>query len=162
MKKIEFTLEEKARKAALHPKSDPSALVQNLDSNGQEKPKKKKGKEESKGCDPDDIPVVVIDGYMSREKGPHAKELWTFLADWAAVLVENHVAHVIFISNNVTASKPLSKGEMITWMSTSQTSEVSLILTMSLSRSPTKYDIRNDCPLGRLAGIGHGICLQTS
>lgn len=124
MKKIEYTLEEKARKAALRSKSGSSTLVQNLDSNGQETPKKKKGKEESKGCDPDDIPVVVIDGYMSREKGPHAKELWTFMADWAAVLVENHVAHVIFISNNVTASKPLSKGNMNTWMFTSRTGKI--------------------------------------
>ncbi|KAF9927352.1 mitochondrial escape protein 2 [Linnemannia zychae] len=60
-------------------------------------------------CDPDEIPVVVIDGYMSREKGPHAKGLWTYLADWAAVLAENHIAHVVFLTNNVSATKPLSK-----------------------------------------------------
>ncbi|KAG0371719.1 mitochondrial escape protein 2, partial [Mortierella sp. AD032] len=108
MKKIEMTVEEKARRAelALSGGGSASALVQNL---GSKKEKAKKAKEESKWCDPNDIPVVIIDGYMSREKGPHAKEFWTFLADWAAVLVENHVAHVIFISNNVSASKPLSK-----------------------------------------------------
>lgn len=112
MKKIEATLEEKSRKAEgshgehLH--------VLNLDAKGKGKGKDKKARakeqeEKNKGCDPDDIPVVIIDGFMSREKGPHSKELWTFLAEWAAVLVENHLAHVIFISNNVSASKPLSK-----------------------------------------------------
>ncbi|KAF9576301.1 mitochondrial escape protein 2 [Mortierella alpina] len=108
MKKIELTLEEKARKADESAKSD-SLPVQSIDSKQARKAKKDKAKEETKWCDPDDIPVVIIDGYMSREKGPHAKELWTFLADWAAVLVENHVAHVIFISNNVATAKPLSK-----------------------------------------------------
>lgn len=113
MKKIEMTIEEKARKAELSSSggSVASAAVQSLGSKkASSKEKAKKAKEESNWCDPDDIPVVIIDGYMSREKGPHTKEFWTFLADWAAVLVENHVAHVIFISNNVTASKPLSKG----------------------------------------------------
>ncbi|KAF9951110.1 mitochondrial escape protein 2 [Mortierella alpina] len=106
MKKIELTLEEKARKAV---ESEGAMPVQSIDSKLAGKAKKDKAKEETKWCDPDDIPVVIIDGYMSREKGPHAKELWTFLADWAAVLVENHVAHVIFISNNVATAKPLSK-----------------------------------------------------
>ncbi|KAF9326844.1 mitochondrial escape protein 2 [Podila minutissima] len=111
MKKIEATLEEKSRRA------EASAGVEHLhvskmDSTGKDKDSKARAKEQeerNKWCDPEDIPVVVIDGYMSRDKGPHSKELWTFLAEWAAVLVENHVAHVIFISNNVTASKPLSK-----------------------------------------------------
>ncbi|KAF9106445.1 mitochondrial escape protein 2 [Mortierella sp. GBA35] len=110
MKKIEQTLEEKARRAELSSSSSTAMVIQNLSSKKASKEEKaNKAKEESKWCDPDDIPVVVIDGYMSREKGPHAKEFWTFLADRAAVLVENHVAHVIFISNNVAASKPLSK-----------------------------------------------------
>ncbi|KAG0347787.1 mitochondrial escape protein 2 [Podila humilis] len=110
MKKIEATLEEKSRKAEVIGSGD-NLNVQHLRKSGKGKGKKQNAKEndEGKWCDPDDIPVVIIDGYMSREKGPHAKELWTFLAEWAAVLVENHVAHVIFISNNVSASKPLSK-----------------------------------------------------
>lgn len=116
MKKIEQTIEEKARRAELA-SSGGGAAAEMVQSLGFKKAsskdeKAKKAKEESKWCDPDDIPVVIIDGYMSREKGPHAKEFWTYLADWAAVLVENHVAHVIFISNNVTASKPLSKGDI--------------------------------------------------
>lgn len=112
MKKIEQTLEEKTRRAEAS--RDGACLpTSSLASKRAERraAKKRQQQEESSWCDPDDIPVVVIDGYMSREKGPHAKELWTFLAEWAAVLVENHVAHVIFITNNVAASKPLAKGK---------------------------------------------------
>jgi hypothetical protein len=114
MKKIEATLEEKSRRAEATARGE-HLHVLNMGSKGKGKDKDKKAlakeqEERSKWCDPEDIPVVIIDGYMSRDKGPHSKELWTFIAEWAAVLVENHVAHVIFISNNVTASKPLSKG----------------------------------------------------
>ncbi|KAG0317887.1 mitochondrial escape protein 2 [Dissophora globulifera] len=114
MKKIETTLEEKARRAE-HAASGSGTTTSEEEAEitakraSRAEAKKKREQEESKRCDPDDIPVVVIDGYMAREKGQHTKELWTFIADWAAVLVENHVAHVVFISNNVAASKPLSK-----------------------------------------------------
>ncbi|KAF9116865.1 mitochondrial escape protein 2 [Mortierella sp. AM989] len=108
MKKIETTIEEKSRRAELEVSGE-CMHIENAESKRAAKAKEKKEHAHHHWCDPDDIPVIVIDGYMSREKGPQAKELWTFLADWAAVLVENHVAHVIFISNNVSASKPLSK-----------------------------------------------------
>ncbi|KAF9435047.1 mitochondrial escape protein 2 [Entomortierella beljakovae] len=117
MKKIESTIKDKSRKAKLAAVGEsvqPENLgTTNLDTTWRMKSKAKKEREDeevSQRCDPDDIPVIVIDGYMSsREKGPQAKELWTFIAEWAAVLVENHIAHVVFISNNVAASKPLSK-----------------------------------------------------
>ncbi|KAF9294546.1 mitochondrial escape protein 2 [Mortierella antarctica] len=111
MKKIEATLEEKSRRAEASARGEHLHVLK-TDSTGKDKDSKARAKEQeerNKWCDPEDIPVVVIDGYMSRDKGPHSKELWTFLAEWAAVLVENHVAHVVFISNNVAASKPLSK-----------------------------------------------------
>ncbi|KAG0334793.1 mitochondrial escape protein 2 [Podila horticola] len=113
MKKIEATLEEKSRRAEGTARGE-HLHVLNMGSKGKGKNKDKKAldkdqEERSKWCDPEDIPVVIIDGYMSRDKGPHSKELWTYIAEWAAVLVENHLAHVIFVSNNVTASKPLSK-----------------------------------------------------
>ncbi|KAF9292407.1 mitochondrial escape protein 2 [Mortierella alpina] len=108
MKKIEATIEEKTRRAEMV-QSGCSGSTMSLESRRAAKAKKRKEKEESNWCDPDEIPVIVIDGFMSREKGPHAKELWTHLSEWAAVLVENHVAHVIFLSNNVAASKPLAK-----------------------------------------------------
>ncbi|KAF9175986.1 mitochondrial escape protein 2 [Mortierella sp. AD011] len=116
MKKIEITIKEKIRKAENARKaelaySNDSIPTESLGSKEVVEDKDTNNKEDENHCwcDPDDIPVIVIDGYMSREKGPQAKELWTFLAKWAAVLVENHVAHVIFVSNNVSASKPLSR-----------------------------------------------------
>lgn len=115
MKKIEATLEEKAHKAEQEEQASScgnDASTQHFGSKlkAMAKPKKEKRKEANKWCDPDDIPVIVLDGFMSREKGPHTKELWTFLAEWAAILAENHIAHVVFISNNVAAPKVLVKG----------------------------------------------------
>ncbi|KAF9364783.1 mitochondrial escape protein 2 [Mortierella sp. NVP85] len=108
MKKIEATVEKKAHKAEEASGND--VPTPPTDSKRKAKAKlKEKKKEENKWCDPDDIPVVVLDGFMSREKGPHARELWTILAEWAAILAENHIAHVVFISNNVAAPKPLSR-----------------------------------------------------
>lgn len=122
MKRIEATLEEKTRLSELAKTGScaSSSQANSLALNASGHPNKrltkvKRHRRETNSddkdveCDPDEIPVIVIDGYMSREKGPHAKELWTYLADWAAVLVENHIAHVIFLTNNVTATKPLSK-----------------------------------------------------
>lgn len=34
--------------------------------------------------------------------------LWDVLSEWAAVLVENQVAHVVFVSDSVTVTKPLA------------------------------------------------------
>ncbi|KAG0238641.1 mitochondrial escape protein 2 [Mortierella sp. GBA43] len=105
MKKIEATLEEKARREGTHECSQ--SLVSRRT---RAKAKRDKEREEKvHWCDPDEIPVVVIDGFMTKEKTPFAKELWPHLAEWAAILVENHIAHVVFLSNNVAASKPLSK-----------------------------------------------------
>ncbi|KAF9123239.1 mitochondrial escape protein 2 [Mortierella sp. 14UC] len=121
MKRIEATLEEKTRLSELiktgtcAPTNALSGATNSLSGQNRRLTKVKKHRREVNSddkdveCDPDEIPVIVIDGYMSREKGPHAKELWTYLADWAAVLVENHIAHVVFLTNNVTASKPLAK-----------------------------------------------------
>ena len=119
MKRIEATLEEKARlsesnKTGSCVQTHALALSASGNSNRRLTKVKRHRREMNSDdndteCDPDEIPVIVIDGYMSREKGPHAKELWAYLADWAAVLVENHIAHVIFLTNNVSASKPLAK-----------------------------------------------------
>ncbi|KAF9913269.1 mitochondrial escape protein 2 [Linnemannia zychae] len=121
MKRIEATLEEKTRLSEIlktgtcAPTNALSGATNSLSGQNRRLTKVKRHRREISSddkdieCDPDEIPVIVIDGYMSREKGPHAKELWTYLADWAAVLVENHIAHVVFLTNNVTASKPLAK-----------------------------------------------------
>ncbi|KAG0369921.1 mitochondrial escape protein 2 [Gamsiella multidivaricata] len=112
MKKIEATIEEKARHEEMIKAGECGTSTHTLESRRAARARAKKRRQEgedTKWVDPDEIPIIVIDGYMSREKGPHTKELWTYLADWAAVLVENHVAHVVFLTNNVAAAKPLAK-----------------------------------------------------
>ena len=38
--------------------------------------------------------------------------LWDALAEWAAALVENRIAHVIFTSDSIVVSKSLTKGAL--------------------------------------------------
>ncbi|RUP43989.1 RNA12 protein-domain-containing protein [Jimgerdemannia flammicorona] len=73
------------------------------------KPRLKSDKNENGIEDENEIPVIVIDGFLAREKGPDHQELWENLAEWAALLVENRVAHVIFVTNHVGAIKVLGK-----------------------------------------------------
>lgn len=54
------------------------------------------------------IPIVVIDNYMYRETTKNAK-LWEELAEWAALLIENEIAHVVFVSSNAGVMKTLGK-----------------------------------------------------
>ncbi|KAI8390823.1 RNA12 protein-domain-containing protein [Radiomyces spectabilis] len=69
-------------------------------------------KEENYDEDVDDvrdaIPIVVLENYMHRETGKNA-QLWDELAEWASLLVENEIAHVVFVSSNVSISKVLTK-----------------------------------------------------
>ncbi|KAG0743806.1 hypothetical protein G6F57_005001 [Rhizopus arrhizus] len=65
----------------------------------------KKG-EEGEGLVQRDIPVIVIDNYMCREKNTL---LWEELAEWAALLIENDIAHVVFVSSNASVMKTLGK-----------------------------------------------------
>ncbi|KAI8968296.1 RNA12 protein-domain-containing protein [Mycotypha africana] len=75
--------------------------------------KKEHGKEgvpngDSEEQDVKSIPIVVIDNYMYRETNKNAK-LWEELAEWAALLIENEIAHVIFVSSNAGVMKLLGK-----------------------------------------------------
>ncbi|KAI5481498.1 mitochondrial escape protein 2 [Pseudohyphozyma bogoriensis] len=60
---------------------------------------------------PDDVgglPIVVIKSFAA--KGLAKQEVLTdVLAEWAAVLVENKVAHVVFTSDSIQVNKPLAK-----------------------------------------------------
>ena len=56
------------------------------------------------------VPIVVIDNFMYHEN-PKNAVLWEDLAEWAALLVENELAHVVIVSANVGLSKVLSKGK---------------------------------------------------
>lgn len=62
----------------------------------------------SGGAPVERLPVVVIKGFAA--KGEAKQEvLWDVLSEWAAVLVENQVAHVIFTSESSTLAKPLAR-----------------------------------------------------
>jgi hypothetical protein len=56
------------------------------------------------------IPIVVIDNFMYRETSKSAI-LWEELAEWAALLTENGIAHVVFVSSNASVMKTLGKGK---------------------------------------------------
>jgi hypothetical protein len=75
-----------------------------------EQTKEKKAKDDGSD-DFSDLPIVIIDNYLFRESSV-TSTLWDELAEWAAVLVENGIAHVIFVSANVGISKSLGKGEL--------------------------------------------------
>ena len=54
-------------------------------------------------------PVIIIKGFMSRERAKN-DYIYNMLAVWAAQIEENHLAHIVFVSNNPGAVKALSKG----------------------------------------------------
>lgn len=41
-----------------------------------------------------DLPVVIMKGFAAKGDSKQVEVMWTVLADWAAVLVENHVGFV--------------------------------------------------------------------
>ncbi|KAI8081771.1 RNA12 protein-domain-containing protein [Halteromyces radiatus] len=53
------------------------------------------------------IPVVFIDNFM--KDASKNTVLWEDLAEWAALLVKNELAHVVFVSSNVATGKILAK-----------------------------------------------------
>lgn len=55
------------------------------------------------------LPIVVLRGFASKSDSTKHEILWETLADWAAVLVENQVAHVVFVSDSVTVTKSLAR-----------------------------------------------------
>lgn len=56
-------------------------------------------------------PVIFIDSFMKDTSNSHLK--WEDIAEWAALLVKNGIAHVVFVSSNVEAGKVLAKGKYI-------------------------------------------------
>ncbi|KAF8431265.1 RNA12 protein-domain-containing protein [Terfezia claveryi] len=62
--------------------------------------------EEYLSAHPEKRPVVVIDNFLH---SPEGTIIYDRLASWAALLVSASVAHVIFLTNDVSFSKSLSK-----------------------------------------------------
>lgn len=56
---------------------------------------------------PEKRPVVVIDNFL--HKSEESGLVYDKMAQWAAVLVQNNVAHVVFLTTDSSYAKPLSK-----------------------------------------------------
>ncbi|GAB0141732.1 hypothetical protein EsHS_00002314 [Epichloe bromicola] len=56
---------------------------------------------------PESRPVIVIDNFL--HKNEEGTIVYDKIADWAASLVQNNVAHVIFLTSDGSFSKPLSR-----------------------------------------------------
>lgn len=54
-------------------------------------------------------PVIVIRGFMGKERAKN-QFIYDALAEWASFLVENRVAHVVFVASNQSSERVLSKG----------------------------------------------------
>ena len=58
---------------------------------------------------PERRPVVVIENWLHKSSEPGATMVYDQLAEWAATLTTSNIAHVIFLTNDVSFSKSLSK-----------------------------------------------------
>ncbi|PSN68466.1 hypothetical protein BS50DRAFT_610043 [Corynespora cassiicola Philippines] len=56
---------------------------------------------------PEKRPIVVVDNFL--HKSQEGGIVYDKIADWAARLTTNNIAHVVFLTNDVTFSKSLSK-----------------------------------------------------
>ncbi|KAF0635146.1 hypothetical protein FPSE5266_11608 [Fusarium pseudograminearum] len=56
---------------------------------------------------PERRPVVVVDNFL--HKGEENSIIYDKIAEWAATVVQNNVAHVIFLTTDTAYSKPLDK-----------------------------------------------------
>ena len=58
---------------------------------------------------PEHRPVVVIDNFLHKNSEPGAQLVYDKLAEWAAQLTTSSTAHVIFLTNDISFTKSLSK-----------------------------------------------------
>ena len=56
---------------------------------------------------PERRPVIVIDNFL--HKSDDKSIIYDKIAEWAATIVQNNVAHVVFLTNDSAYSKPLSR-----------------------------------------------------
>ncbi|KAJ1973144.1 mitochondrial escape protein 2 [Dimargaris verticillata] len=58
---------------------------------------------------PSETPLIIITGFMNKDESEVQRLFNDKLPQWAAMLVENQAAHVVFVSCNVATSKVLSR-----------------------------------------------------
>jgi hypothetical protein len=63
-----------------------------------------------------EYPVIVIDGYLNSignlPTGSNAHVIFKVLEEWAAFVIEQKIAHIVFISDQPSANKSLLKGRI--------------------------------------------------
>lgn len=80
-----------------------------LDSRQKDDKDYKLGDDEYLEAHPEHRPVVVIENFLHKSSEPGAALVYDKLAEWAARLTTSNIAHVIFLTNDVSFSKSLSK-----------------------------------------------------
>jgi hypothetical protein len=58
---------------------------------------------------PERRPVVVIENFLHKANEPGAAMVYDKIAEWAARLTTSNIAHVIFLTTDVSYTKPLGK-----------------------------------------------------
>ena len=58
---------------------------------------------------PEKRPVVVVDNFLHKNSDPSVQLVYDKLAEWAAQLTTTNVAHVIFLTQDISFTKSLSK-----------------------------------------------------
>ena len=58
---------------------------------------------------PEKRPVVVIDNFLHKSSEPGSQMVYDKLAEWAAQLTTSNIAHVIFLTQDISFTKSLSK-----------------------------------------------------
>ncbi|KAK4630902.1 Mitochondrial escape protein 2 [Fulvia fulva] len=88
-----------------------SAALKSIALDGRKKDHKdaKPGDDEFLEQHPERRPVVVIDNFLHKSSEEGATLVYDKLAEWAAQLTSSNIAHVIFLTTDVSFSKSLSK-----------------------------------------------------
>ncbi len=58
---------------------------------------------------PESRPVVVVDNFLHKNNEGDAQLVYDKLAEWAASLTTSNIAHVVFLTNDISFTKSLSK-----------------------------------------------------
>lgn len=109
-------------------------------------------KDESK-LDEKNIPIVVIDNYMYRETSKNAI-LWEELAEWAALLIENGIAHVVIVTSNASAMKTLGKALPGKSFSTIALSDAPPEMAMTYINKQLGDEVEDPCLPDVVAALG--------
>ncbi|KAK5998028.1 Mitochondrial escape protein 2 [Cladobotryum mycophilum] len=120
---------------------------------------------------PEKRPVIVIDNYL--HKNEETGVIYEKLAEWAATVVQNNIAHVVFLTNDSSYNKPLSKAMPDRVFRTLAFSDLDLNLARNFVISRLEEDWKREAqeseeeatenvkPIKRPDLSGLDVCIQT-